>query len=162
MIEGGISQVRDKFVLGALFGLIANLPKMLLDIILFRSGFSKFFCFHVTGGVILSKQWLFTPQGYCIGAVMDFIFAGILGVLGIYAVWLFREKGGYLCLKAIGFSLFIWLFLCIIVVEKLSMWPLLTGPRHAYQTFLVHQVWGLTFAFLIARFGRKAIMDIPR
>ena len=150
--------MQDKFAVGTLFGLIANIPKMLLDIILYTSGFSRFYCWHVTGGVVLSGKWLFTPEGYFIGAVIDFIFAGFLGVLGTYTVWLMRERGRWLFLKAIGFSLFIWLFLCIMVVEKASMWPLLTGPRHAYHTFLVHQLWGGVFAFLLAKYGREAIM----
>lgn len=150
--------MRDKFVVGLLIGLVANIPKMLLDIILYTTGFSRFFCWHVTGGVILSPKWLSTPGGYLIGGVMDFIFAGFLGVLGAYTVWLVREQGRWLFLKALGFSLFIWLFLCIMVVEKASMWPLLTDPRHAYQTFIVHQLWGVVFAFLIARYGREAIM----
>ncbi len=150
--------LRDKFAVGLLFGLVANIPKMLADIILYTAGFSKFFCFHVTGGVILSPKWLFTPQGYFIGAVLDYIFAGFLGVLGAYAVWLLREQGRHLFLKALGFSIFIWLFLCIMVVEKASMWPLLTDPRHAYQTFIVHQLWGVVFAFLLAKYGRMAIV----
>ena len=154
--------MKDKFAVGTLFGLLANIPKMILDIVLYATGFSRFYCWHVTGGVILASKWLFTPEGYFIGAVLDFLFAGFLGVLGVYTVWLLREEGKYLFLKAFGYSLAIWLFLCIMVVEKASMWPLLTGPRHAYQTFIVHQLWGLIFAYLLARYGRKAVMGDER
>ncbi|MGE5557261.1 MAG: hypothetical protein ACM3WV_01475 [Bacillota bacterium] len=141
----------DLFVAGTVFGILANIPKMILDIILYFSGFSRFFCFHVTGGVILTPEWFDSLHGYLVGGVLDYIFAAFLGASLAYFLYLL--PGRYLFYKGIGFSIFIWLFLCIMVVEKASMWHLLTGPRHAYQTFLVHQLWGVIATSLLIRYN---------
>jgi hypothetical protein len=143
----------DLFIAGALFGVLANIPKMVLDIMMYWSGFSRFFCFHVTGGVLLAPRWFNTIHGIIVGGVIDYIFASFLGAS--LALFLYYIPGRYLFLKGIGFSVFIWLFLCIMVVEKASMWHLLTDPWHAYQTFIVHQLWGIVATWLLIKYNDK-------
>ncbi len=146
--------IREDWIMaGAFFGLVANLIKMILDIILYTAGFSQFFCFHVTAGTILTPQWFDTVHGIIIGAGMDYIIAAFLGVALAFTIYYVPSKQFFL--KGIGFSLFIWVFMCIMTVEKVSMWRLLTDPWHAYQSFIVHQVWGIVATYLLLRYNQK-------
>lgn len=139
----------DIVVVGIIAGTGANIIKIAADVVLYELGFSKFFCFHVTSGVILAPKWFDTVHVLLIGALTDFIFAGTLGV--ILSLFLLFIPGRYLLIKGIGFSLAAWLFLCIMVVEKASMWRLLTDPWHAYHSFFIHQLWGVTATVLVLR-----------
>lgn len=149
----------DKFMAGIILGFVANIPKIILDVILYRINFSDFFCWHVTGGVLLSQKWLNQTQGLLIGAAMDFFFAGLTGVILIYFLYYFGEDR-YLFIKGVLFNIGIWVFLCIITIDqRISMYAKLVDPGHAYHSFLVHGLWGVVASFLIVKYARKAIVE---
>lgn len=64
----GQGLLNDKIMAGLLLGWISNIPKLIVDTIMNRQGFSEFFCWHVTGGILVSKQWIYSINGLIIGA----------------------------------------------------------------------------------------------
>ncbi len=148
----------DRIMTGTLIGLISNIPKQILDFILYKNGFSQFFCWHVTGGTLISEKWLDTVNGVVIGAAMDFLFAGFLGVLMVYFLYVFGQEK-YLFIKGVLFSILIWALLCMMVIDlRVSMYATLTDPWHAYHSFLDHGLWGVTAAYLIVKYGKSTVI----
>lgn len=158
-MKKNISQklLNDKIMAGVILGWISNIPKLILDTIMYKLGFSEFFCWHVTSGVLLSKEWLTTNHGIIIGAFMDFFFAGMLGVALIYFLYYFGENR-YLIIKGISFNIFVWVFLCIMIIDqRISMYSTLYDPGHAYQSFIVHFLWGVVMSYLIVSYAKSTI-----
>jgi len=149
--------LHDKVMAGVILGSISNIPKIIVDTALYRLGFSEFFCWHVTGGVLVSAQWLDTFNGFLLGAFMDFFFAGLLGGGLIYFLYFFGENR-YLFIKGILFNTLAWVFLCIMVVDqRISMYVRLFDPGHAYQSFIVHTVWAAAMSYLVIRYARSTV-----
>ncbi len=147
----------DKIIAGIILGLVSNLPKLVVDTILYKLKFSEFFCWHVTGGILVSKKWLPSINGIIIGAFSDFFFASLIGVALIYFLYYFGEKR-YLLIKGIFFSIFVWFFLCIITIDqRISMYARLFDPRHAYQSFIVHTLWGVVMSFLVVKYAKSTV-----
>lgn len=148
---------KDKIMAGGILGLVSNFPKLILDIILYYSGFSDFFCWHVTGGILVSQEWLTSVHGLLLGSFMDFFFAGFLGVLLVYFLYYFGERR-YLIIKGFLFNIFIWVSLCIVIIDqRISMYPKLTDPWHAYQSFIDHSLWGIVMSYLVVKYAKSTI-----
>lgn len=147
----------DKIMAGVILGWFSNIPKMILDTIMYKLGFSKFFCWHETAGVMISQQWLTGVHGIIIGALMDYFFAGTLGVTLIYFLYYFGHNR-YLILKGTAISIFTWVFMCIIFIDqRISMNIKLTDPYHAYQSFIVHTLWGIVMSYLVVKYALSTI-----
>lgn len=150
--------LKDKIIAGSILGIVSNFPKMLLDIILYKMGFSEFFCWNVTAGVIISKEWIPTLDGRIIGVFMDFFSASILGILMIYFLFFFGEER-YLFIKGVIFNTAAWLSICIWGIDqRISMYETLYDPRHAYQSFIDHTIWGVVMVYLILRYAQSTVV----
>ena len=148
----------DKIMAGVILGWISNVPKLILDTLMYKLGFSSFFCWNVTGGIILSKTWLPSINGRIIGAFMDFFFAGVLGVAVIYFLYHFGENR-YLIIKGLSFAIFVWVFLCIMLIDqRISMYSRLYDPGHAYQSFIVHTLWGVVMSYLVVKYAKSTVI----
>lgn len=141
--------MKDKFLYGALFGMLADIPKEIADFIIYFCG-SKFYCWMIPAGITLSPKWNGTIWGIIVGGVNDFIIAGALGVGLVYFLSVMEKK--YLFLKGIAYSLGIWLFFCMMVVTRVSYWERMKDPGFYFQNFVVHQIWGLVATWLIVKY----------
>ena len=148
----------DKFMAGVLLGILANFPKQILDFILYNIDFSKFFCWHTTSGVLVSKEWIYDNiHGIILGAAMDFFFAGLIGTLIVYFLYYLGENR-YLFIKGVAFSIFIWIALCIVIVDhRISMYVAPLDPWHIYHSFMVHTVHGVVVSYLAVKYARNTI-----
>ena len=99
--------MKDKFLYGALFGILADIPKEIADFTIYFLG-SKFYCWMIPAGITLSSKWNGTFWGIVIGGLNDFIIAGVLGVGLTYFLTIMEKQ--YLFLKGIAYSFGIWLF----------------------------------------------------
>ena len=107
----------DKIMAGIILGWVSNIPKWVVDTIMYKLHFSDFYCWHVTGGILI--------------------------------------KGTLL-------SIFIWVFLCIMVIDqRISMYAKLYDPGHAYQSFIVHTLWGIVISYLAVKYARSTISKKP-
>jgi hypothetical protein len=141
--------MKDKFIWGAIYGILADIPKEIVDFALYFSGFSKFYCWMIPGGIVLRPKYIYSVHGIILGGLNDFIVAGALGVGLTYFLTLMEKR--YLFLKGMSYSLGIWLFFCMMIVARVSNWLRFYDPPFAYQTFLVHQIWGLVATWLIVK-----------
>lgn len=150
--------LEDRIMAGFILGVISNIPKLITDTILYNIGFSRFFCWDVTAGVLISKDWIPTINGRIIGSLTDFFAAGVLGVLIVYLLFIFGQER-YLFIKGVGLSVAMWLFICIFIVDqRISMYERLFDPWHAYQSFIVHTLWGITVSYLIVKYARSTVV----
>lgn len=83
--------MKDKFLYGALFGMLANIPKEIVDFTIYLLG-SKFYCWMIPAGITLSPEWNETVPGIIIGGINDFIIAGVLGVGLTYFLKIMEKK----------------------------------------------------------------------
>ena len=141
---------KDRFLYGALFGILADIPKEIVDFAIYLSGWSKFYCWMIPGGIVLSPKWIGSIHGIIIGGLNDFIIAGALGVGLTYFLTLMEKR--YLFIKGMAYSLGIWLFFCMMIVTRVSYWTRMKDPFFYYQNFLVHQIWGLVATWLIVKY----------
>jgi hypothetical protein len=141
--------MKDKFLYGALFGIIADIPKEIVDFAIYLSG-SKFYCWMIPAGITLSPKWNNTFWGLFIGGLNDLIIAGVLGVGLTYFLMLMEER--YLFFKGICYSIGIWLFLCMMIITRLSYWERVNDPGFYFQSFTVHQIWGLVATWLVVKY----------
>ena len=150
--------LNDKIMAGVILGIISNIPKQIIDFILYKLNFSDFFCWHTTAGVLISKEWIYnTHHGLIIGFFMDFFFAGVIGVSLIYFLRYLGE-GEYLFSKGVGFSIIIWVTLCIMIVDqRLSMYHTLFDPWHAYHSFIDHTTHGIVATYLILKYAKSTV-----
>jgi hypothetical protein len=146
--------MRDKFLLGAIFGVLANIPKEIIDFTIYLLG-SKFYCWMIPAGITLSPKWNGTFWGIVVGGLNDFIIAAVLGVGLTYFLEIMEKK--YLFVKGMCYSFGIWLFFCMMIVTRISYWTRMKDPGFYFQNFVAHQIWGLVATWLIVKYiFRKA------
>jgi hypothetical protein len=129
---------KDKFIWGAIFGMLDDVPKEIVDFTLYFLKFSKFFCWMIPGGITLEQKWMKSFHGIVIGGINDFIIAGALGVGLTYFLTIMEKR--YLFLKGIAYSLGVWLFFCMMLITRVSYWVRLKDPFFYYHNFIVHQI----------------------
>jgi hypothetical protein len=144
-----MDEMKDKFLYGALFGMLADIPKEIADFTIYFCG-SKFYCWMIPAGITLSPKWNSTIPGIIIGGINDFIIAGVLGVGLTYFLTIMEKK--HLFLKGIAYSLGVWLFFCMMIVTRVSYWVRMEDPGFYFQNFAVHQIWGLVATWLIIKY----------
>jgi hypothetical protein len=141
--------MRDKFLLGAIFGVLANIPKEIIDFTIYLLG-SKFYCWMIPAGITLSPEWNGTFWGIVVGGLNDFIIAAVLGVGLTYFLGIMEKK--YLFIKGMCYSFGIWLFFCMMIVTRISYWTRMKDPGFYFQNFVAHQIWGLVATWLIVKY----------
>jgi hypothetical protein len=141
--------LKDKFLYGALFGAIANIPKEIVDFTIYLFG-SKFYCWMIPAGIVLAPEWDGTFWGFLIGGLNDFIIAGILGVGLTYFLTLMEKR--YLFIKGMCYSIGVWLLICMMIITRVSYWVRMKDPGFYFQNFIIHQIWGLVAAWLIVKY----------
>ena len=99
--------IDDVFTTGAVAGLIANVPANIFGLIMYRLGISKIFIWQISATVFVENKDMNTPPGIFMGAINDYIMAGLKGVLTAYLLY-FTGTEFYL-FKGIAVSLFFWI-----------------------------------------------------
>jgi hypothetical protein len=62
--------MKDKFLYGAFFGMVANIPKEIVDFAIYLLG-SKFYCWMIPAGITLASKWDGTFWGILIGGINE-------------------------------------------------------------------------------------------
>jgi hypothetical protein len=141
--------MKDKFLYGAFFGIIANIAKEIIDFSIYFLG-SKFYCWMIPAGITLSPRWDGTFWGIVIGGINDFIIAGMLGVGLTYFLTIMEKR--HLFLKGMCYSVGVWLFICMMVVTRVSYWTGMKDPGVYFHNFIIHQIWGLVATWLVVKY----------
>lgn len=145
--------MRDNIAIGASAGLLADGIKLGLNYLLFRLGMTKVVFWQIVATRFLSRQELFKPAAYLIGAAADLSAAAFLGVAFVYIL---RYTGrDFLWLKGAGFGLLIWAGLLGMILETARrLLPI--NVSGILVTLLAHLAFGLALAFFAERLGRAS------
>ena len=96
----------DIFTFGAIAGIIANIPVNIFDYILYRLQINKVFIWQISASAFVERKDIKTTLGLIIGAVNDYIMAGIKGVFVMYLLYFTGEE--FYIFKGIAAGLFFW------------------------------------------------------
>lgn len=136
---------KDKIVIGALIGLLADALKLVTNYILFIFGFTKVVFWQVVATRFIQKEYLYHKLAYLIGAIADITVTALLGVVFVYVIYLFGPK--HLWIKGMGFGLVVWVSLFGTLLGQTVENKLPQEPTGVVITIIAHIVFGLALAF---------------
>lgn len=150
--------IKDKMLIGALIGILADAVKLIANYILFSLGYTKVVFWQIVASIFLRKEHLYDKLAYLIGAVADATFTSLLGVIFVYIIYLFGAKN--LWLKGMGFGLVVWVSVFGILVSRIAGEKLPQDPTGVVVTIIAHVVFGLALAFFTKLFKQDKPVSI--
>jgi hypothetical protein len=76
--------IRDRFVLGALAGMVGTIPSLILNFFSVQLGLAKFYSFQISGSIYLFPGLTDSVAGMVLGALIWISFGAFLGVVIVY------------------------------------------------------------------------------
>lgn len=137
--------IKDKILIGASIGILADAMKLIANYILFSLGYTKVVFWQIVAALFLHKEHLYDKYAYFIGAVADAAFTSLLGVIFVYTIYFFGARN--LWLKGVGFGLVVWVIVFGILVSRIAGEKLPQDPISVIVTMVAHLVFGLALAF---------------
>lgn len=141
--------IKDKVIVGALVGILADAIKLLSNYIMFRLDLTYVVFWQITASRFLEKPDLFKPVVYLVGGVADVTVTSLLGVVFIYVLYLTGKD--YLWIKGIGFGMLVWVGLFGTLLGESVQKKIPHEPSGIIVTIIAHLVFGLSLA-LFAKF----------
>ncbi|OWZ83411.1 hypothetical protein [Natranaerobius trueperi] len=143
--------INDIFTLGALAGVIANIPVNLFDFFLYHFGINKIYIWHISTSVFVEKKDIKTGIGLFIGFINDYSVAGVKGVITAFLLH-FTGSEFYL-LKGITVGLFFWLIIfgCLLRLKIAHLDPVEPITNLSHLTW--HILFGALTSWLIVYLG---------
>lgn len=143
--------MKDKVVIGALTGLLADAVKLTFNYLAFRLGFASVVFWQIAASRILEAKQINQPIAYLVGGVSDLTVTAIIGVVFIYFLHFTGRE--YIWLKGAGFGLAIWVSLLGTVLIQ-SQAKLNLTASDTIVTMLAHLAYGLALAFWAKKYYR--------
>lgn len=140
--------IKDKIMLGAIAGVLASIPQILLNALFVQLKLTEFYDFQISGSVYLYKYLTLTTSGFIFGGVMwEFIAVG-LGIAASYVIaktgkahWWFKGiLVSNLCMYALIYGFFFSLG-----APSIVPWDLKTN----WSMLLDNTVFGVTLGYFI-------------
>jgi len=160
MIKGGFFLLKDKILIGAVIGLLADALKLITNYILFTFGFTKVVFWQITAIRFIPKEDLYHKLTYLVGAVADMAVSSLLGVVFVYVIYLFGSKN--LWIKGMGFGLLVWVSLFGILLGPTVEEKIPQEPSGVVVTIIAHTVFGLALAFFTKVLDQDKMVLIKR
>ncbi len=151
---------KDKIIIGAIIGLLADAVKIITNYIFFTFGFTKVVFWQIVATRFLEKEYLQHKSAYLIGAVADMTVTSLLGVLFVYVIYFFGSKN--LWIKGVGFGLVVWVSLFGILLGQTVETKLPQDPTGVLVTIVAHTVFGLALAFFTKVLDQTKLVPIKR
>ena len=149
-------KIRDRFTLGLLSGIIANIGKNILSRYAESKGFSQKSFVDAAAGFFLNKKDSITPLGRVVGILSDFSTAITIGVANVY--FLTHTGKDQWFLKGMGTGSIFWVtmygFLGSIGKQQ-PVYPV--SPGTALTSFVGHTLFGILSNYIIVKFGDNSI-----
>lgn len=143
--------MKDKVVIGAITGLLADAVKLTLNYLASRFGFTSVVFWQIAASRILETKQINQPMAYLVGGVTDLTVTAIIGIVFIY--FLHFTGRDYIWLKGAGFGLTIWVFLLGTVLIQ-SRAKLNLTASDMIVTMLAYLAYGLALAFWAKKYYR--------
>lgn len=150
-----MTEIKDKFFLGAVAGVIVNIPLNILDYILYKLNISQYHIWHIAASVYFPKSQVITLPALIVGMLTHFILVAILGIAILYL--LYYTGTDYYWAKGLAFSMIAWLFIFGIVLQmKISrINPVDFGTNLTHIG--AHIIFGILVAWVIVTYGKEAL-----
>jgi len=130
--------LKDKVLVGAIIGVLANTVKLTFNYIAYLLGFTKVVFWQIAASRFLEKEDVFTSSAYLIGAVADFTVTAALGIVFIYVLVFIGKEN--LWLRGVGAGLSTWVFLFGTLLGQSAIHQ---EPSGIMVTLVAHLLYGL-------------------
>jgi hypothetical protein len=135
--------LNDPIAAGTIIGLLANLPKVAANFLLYNLKVSKYHCWHMIVQVFLPSDWPFNVHTLVIGGILDSIVSAAFGVgLLCFLRWTDWKHPVF---KGILYTFATWLFVCLTLGGKK-----LENPFEVYHSLADHLIWGAFATYFIS------------
>ena len=151
---------KDKILIGAVIGILADALKLITNYIFFTFGFTKVVFWQVVATRFIQKEYLYHKLAYLIGAIADITVTSLLGVVFMYVIYLFGSKN--LWTKGVGFGLVVWVSLFGTLLGQTVEDKLPQEPTSVVVTLIAHIAFGLALAFFTKVLGQDKLVLIKR
>ncbi|MEL7567853.1 MAG: DUF6789 family protein [Dehalobacterium sp.] len=133
--------LKDKVLVGAIIGVLANIIKLTFNYTAYLFGFTNVVFWQIVASRFLEKEDIFTPSAYLIGATADFTVTTALGIVFIYVLDFIGKEN--LWLRGVGMGLATWVFL---FGSLLGQSAIHQEPSGIIVTLFAHLLYGLGLA----------------
>lgn len=141
----------DPIAAGTVIGLLANLPKVAANFLLYNLNVSKYHCWHMIVQVFLPSSWHFDIHTVVIGGILDSIVSATFGVGLLYFL---RWTGWkHPVFKGIVYTFGTWLFVCLTLGGKK-----LATPLEVYRSLADHLIWGIFATYFISYIYKNKVL----
>lgn len=152
--------IKDKIIIGAVIGILADALKLITNYILYAFGFTKVLFWQVVATRFIQKEYLFNKLAYVIGAIADITVTSLLGVTFVYVIYIFGAK--HLWTKGVGFGLVVWVSLFGTLLGQTVEDKLPQDPTGVIVTLISHIVFGLALALFTKVLDQDKLVLIKR
>lgn len=136
--------LKDKVMVGATVGILADAVKLIVNYLLYKLGYTNVVFWQVIATRFLEKEDLFKPSAYIIGAIADITVTAALGVAFIYSIYFIGRE--YLIVKGIGYGMLIWVGVFGTLLGQSLQEKLPQTPSGIFVTIAAHFFFGLSLA----------------
>ena len=148
-------ELNDKFYLGAVSGIIANIISNVFGWSLYLLDINKFTMWHISGSAFFPKKSFERITPLFIGAVGDYTMAALLGLFIVYLLYFTGLEHPFF--KGLVATMFFWLtFYGMIVgtgITKINATTVGTNVTH----FINHLILGIITPLIITRYGKQLL-----
>jgi hypothetical protein len=144
---------KDTIILGALAGLLANIPKTIIAWIFHSFGLLRYTFIHIAAGYFVPAEFIDNPVSLLTGFIADFTTAAFLGVIMLLII---RWSGtDYAELKGLGMGAFLYIiFYGAFMALDITRASLLT-PLPNLLLFFPHIIYGAATCWIIKKYTQK-------
>jgi len=152
--------LKDKIMIGAIIGLLADAVKLVFNYLAYLLGFTNVVFWQITATRFLEKEVLQTPAAYLIGGVADVTVSAGLGVAFFLFIYYVGGRA-YLWFKGIGFGMFVWVALFSTLLGQSVQAKLPQSASGILVTLGAHFVFGLGLALFTSLLYNFAMEKEP-
>lgn len=146
----------DSLTVGAVSGIIATIPILIINYITFRAGLSAVLFAEAGASIFVAPNDVALPMSLFIGYITNFVVGMILGV-GI--ITLYRITGyDYYYMKALATGFVIWLLIWGLAQNTHIIRIAVTTPVSQFVSLILRLIFTLTTAWTIKYLQEKNIL----
>ncbi|EHQ91152.1 hypothetical protein [Desulfosporosinus youngiae] len=158
-----MQKIKDKLILGLVVGLLADIPKNLLCLTLFKADITTRKCSDLAASVFIPTYKVFSKKGTLFGILCDFVVGSLSGIATVYLITSTGKvtkknaliKG--LLSGLVSFGIFRGLFIKVGTSKCPKAYPkdMLTNITMS----ITSSVWGITAGLLTLLLGDKDLLE---
>lgn len=144
--------IKDTIMIGAIAGLIGNIPKTILAWLFHIFGYLRYTFIHIAAGYFVPADFIDNPVSLVTGLIADFTMSAFFGF--IMCLMLHKYGTDYAVLKGVGFGAFLYMiFYGAFMALDITRASLLT-PLPNLLLFFPHIIYGGLTCWIIKKYGR--------